>query len=310
MYTIEVMHSVAIIIVNWNTGRRLADCLKALHELSDRDLIAQAVVVDNQSTDNSCEFGKAACDGTLPVTFLQLDDNLGFARGNNLGIEALSVLVKKKSHILFLNPDTQVQDGALRELNSFFDRYSKTGVVGAHLLNPDKSTQPSVRQLPSWQVLTFMLLRLQRLMPNAKIWREYMMSDFNYEQEVEVEQVMGACMLVRQSVWTLVGELDIGFSPYWFEDVDYCKRVLEADYQVWYAPEARVIHYGGVSFHQVVGLKRTWPWVRNTVVYASRHLGWMTTMWLGLLVPVSLLLSFLGLESRRQQRIINKNRLS
>jgi len=310
MYTIEVMGRVAIIIVNWNTGRRLADCLFALHEISDRGLIAPVVVVDNQSTDDSFARGEEVCDGTLPVTLVRAEKNLGFARGNNRGLAALNTAVSERAHILLLNPDTRVLDGALGEMVKVLERRENIGVVGAHLLNPDGSTQASVRKLPTWQVLLFMLLRLQRLRPQAKMWLEYMMGDFDYEFEAEVEQVMGACILIRSDAWLVVGELDEDFSPYWFEDVDLCQRVLEAGYQTWYTPEAKVIHYGGVSFHQVVGLKRTWPWVKNTLVYAHKHLGWPTTALLTLFAPGSLFLALFGFGSRRRQQESNRERLS
>lgn len=286
------MSQVVVIIVNWNTGELLARCLSSLFARPESSRIAEIIVVDNASRDRSLVRAQVAAGqhgNSPPVRFIKSEHNLGFARANNLAL-ARAAQSRTSCHFLFLNPDTAVKTGAVETLVEVLERNRTVGIVGPKLLNADGTLQPSVRAFPTLAVFVYFFLKLHRFLPNANLWRRYMRTDFDYEREQTVDQVMGAAMLVRRNVVKDVGAFDERFRL-WFEEVDLCLRVKAAGWQVVYTPRAAVVHYGAVSFRQLWGVRRAWPWCLSAVRYALKHLGAGAAMVLGLLLPVALALA-------------------
>lgn len=287
------MQKVGIVIVNWNTGKLLAACLDSLRRLPEfeRGLIEKVVVVDNASVDESFELARrtsftpgeqaSSTPGVVPVLeFISLPENVGFAKGSNIGAQKLST----NSHVLLLNPDTEVRAGALREMMAVFDREPRVGIVGPKLLNPDGSVQPSVRPFPSVFDFLLYILKLGRVVQSRQE------AVYDYSKAWYVDQVMGAAFLIRRETWNEVGALDEGFFTL-FEEVDYCKRVFKKGWKTYFTPAAQVMHVRAASFNQLIGLSRTWPWMMSSLHYARKHFG--VVVWLGLLLltPLTLLLS-------------------
>jgi N-acetylglucosaminyl-diphospho-decaprenol L-rhamnosyltransferase len=123
-----------------------------------------------------------------------------------------------------------------------------------------------------------------------------------------VNQVMGAAFLVRREVWEQLYGLDQKFWI-WFEEVDFCRRAWNAGWQTWYTPAGEVVHYGGASFHQLVGWKKSTPWIKSSLRYARKHLNWL--VWLGLigLTPVAWGLAGLAMVTHVRVKKENKARL-
>lgn len=278
---------VSIIIVNWNTGKRLAACLRSLSALPDKALIQKIWVVDNNSRDTSLEEAMGVETG-IPVAFERLPKNAGFARANNVALKQIQA--SGLTHVLMLNPDTEVQAGAIQTLLSVLDEQVRAGVVGPKLKNTDSSIQASVRRFPSLMVFLWLFLKLSRLWTSLPFWRRYMQTDFNYGYSQRVDQVMGAAFLIRDVLLKTVGLLDENFWI-WFEEVDYCKRAAAAGWEVWYQPAAEVIHYGGVSFNQLVGLRRTVPFLNSAMYYVTKHHSILTRLILSLFYSIAVLLS-------------------
>lgn len=286
------MTQVVIIIVNWNTGALLARCVRAIARLPERGAVSRVLVVDNASRDRSLVQAQVAvgqAGNQPPVNFIKLEKNVGFARGNNLALERVRAM-DHQGPVLLLNPDTEVQPGAVSALLAALARHDRVGIVGPLLLNEDRSVQPSVRAFPTLGVLLFMFLKLHRLVPHAALWQQYMRSEFDYTRESAVDQVMGAALLIRGETLREIGPLYPRFYL-WFEEVDWCQRARAAGWEVWFTPEAKVIHHGAVSFSQLVGPARAWPWIMSSLHYARKHLGWGAVMVLAILAPVALLLS-------------------
>ena len=297
------MTKVDVVIVNWNTGSLLAKCLASLSHLPERTLIGRVIVVDNNSSDDS--IGQAeALASPLAITFFKLKENIGFARGNNVGIRKLT----GQHHLLLLNPDTEVQPGALRELVEALGELSQAGIVGAKLLNSDRTDQPSVRRFPKLINFIWLALKINRLWPGAKSWSDYMQTSFDYSKRQAVDQVMGAVFLIRAEARQAIGLLDENFWV-WFEEVDYCQRAASAGWQTWYVPEATVIHHGGVSFKQLVGLKRAWLWTVSSIQYAHKHLGWLAAVVLIALAPLGLLMALPASLVHGRKKGMTKQRL-
>lgn len=287
---------ISIVIVNWNTGELLADCLRSIRNLPDSELedVGRVVVVDNDSKDSSFEMAQRELADDERFVYMKLRKNVGFAAANNLGAGKLQDGGHGDDDILLLNPDTVVRPGALQAMAAVLERHPKAGVVGPKLLEGDGSrVQPSVRRLPTLAVFVMFFLKVQRVWDESPVWRRYMATDFDYHFEQKCEQVMGAAFLVRNSVWRELKGLDEDFWI-WFEEVDFCARAQRQGYEVWYTPGGAIVHYGGVSFGQVDGLRKGWQWVRSSLMYAGKHLGIVAWVILMLLAPVAWLLAGLA----------------
>lgn len=302
------MDKVAIVIVNWNTGSLLAKCLQALQALPEKESIQQVMIVDNASADTSVPEAKVIVDQSVPIEFILSPQNLGFAAGNNKGIQALQQRGVTSAHILLLNPDTAVQPHAITKLCRTLDRQPRAGIVGPKLLNPDGTHQPSVRRFPTFTTFLYILLKLDKLFPRTRLWQKYIAHDFSYSVEQPIDQVMGAAFLIRHNLIKEVGLLDAGFWV-WFEEVDYCRRAKTLGWQTYYTPTASVTHYGGASFHQLVGWHKSWPWIRSSLRYARKHLSAIEALLLHLAIPASLVVALVATPLHRKLRALNQARL-
>lgn len=271
----------SIIIVNWNAGLFLKRCLDSLH-LAKQNFQGEleVFVVDNASTDGSLQDLE---NHPLQIRLMKLPQNVGFARANNLA------LTKATGELLFLlNPDTEVVPESLVELARFFEEHPRAGIVGPKLLNPDGSLQPSVRRFPTPWTLFLLLTRFGYLPVFTKSLAAYEMRDFPYDAPARVNQVMGAAFAIRRAVANQIGLLDPRYWI-WFEEVDYCRRAVNAGWEVWFTPAAAVVHARGTSFRQVMPAKRAWWFGRSALQYARVHFGWLAALLIALTLPIALL---------------------
>lgn len=227
---------VSILIVNWNSKTYLRQALRSILTTCT-EMLPQVVVVDNGSFDGSAEL---VATEFPEVDFVQSPINLGFGRANNLGFERVQGDV-----VLLLNPDAELQPGALRTMLVALHNLPQVGVVGPKILNDDGSLQTScvrAQPTPLNQALDAEVLR--KWFPTWRGWGNW--KAFHATGEVEVECLSGACMLLRADVFRKVG----GFSPEFFmygEDVDLCFKVRHLGLRLYYVPGATVVHHGGRS---------------------------------------------------------------
>jgi len=204
-----------IIIVNYNTADMLVRCLHFISSQSGDN--HEVIVVDNASQDNSLESTKA----TFPwVKVIANKRNLGFARANN---QALGI--SKSKYIYFLNPDTEVKEGAFDAIIEFMESNPEVGLAGTRILNPDGSSQSSV----------------ERRYPGQRHSKGEL-----YGLKGDIAWVSGASMIARRSVMREVMGFDERFFVYG-EDLDLCLAVRNAGWTIGYIPEALVVHWGGAS---------------------------------------------------------------
>jgi len=224
----------SIIIVNWNTRQLLADCLGSIaaHVCG---LSYDVWVVDNGSTDGSVELLNTEFPS---VRLIQSAVNLGFARANNLAMTQ-----SQGQTMLLLNSDALVTPGAVQALLQVANTSPRTGIVGACLLNPDGSFQASYTNFPTlWR--EFLILSGLGRQQYGSWYPSHDADEANGPQIVDY--VEGACLLVRRSALKEVGGMDEGFFMY-AEEVDWCYRMQVHGWQVWYQPQAKIIHLGGAS---------------------------------------------------------------
>lgn len=301
------MEQVSVVIVNWNTGKLLAQCLESISALSEQSLIRHVVVVDNASADTSCTQAQPIADQHA-YTILAQHENLGFAKANNKGITYIREHGGQDDHILLLNPDTRVHAGAIPAMLSVFTKDSRAGIVGPKLLEKDGSVQPSVRSFPTLPIFLLLFLKLHRLFHASSIWSRYMMASFDYEKEQQVDQVMGAAFLIRNTVMQQLGKLDESFWI-WFEEVDFCKRAHNAGYHVVYTPGGSITHMQGTSFNQLVGIRKTKPFLNSSLVYARKHLGTAAYLLLCVLYPLGIVISLFASVAHKGQQQRNEDLL-
>lgn len=224
------MPDLSIIILTYNTCDLTRDCVAAaLAEAARSHFEVEIIVVDNASTDETMATLRAAFPA---VDVIVNASNLGFGRGNNVGLVAAA-----GRYLMLLNSDAFLQPGALRALVEFMDAHPDAGACGPMLLNADGTLQPSGRSLPSvWSIFVGMT-KLYRL------WQRdlYLERGRDYHQVKQVGEISGAALLVRRTVYEQVGGFDPNFFVY-YEDVDWCKRIDEAGYAIYYVPTAQVVH--------------------------------------------------------------------
>ena len=199
------------------------------------------IVVDAGSADGSAEVARQEFPA---ARLIAQPDNLGYTRGNNLGLRAAT-----GRYLLILNPDTEVVGDALTRMLAYMDGHSQTGLLGPQLVSPDGSVQSTRRRFPTLLTAFFESTWLQPLAPRSLLNRYYAL-DLSDDAISEVDWVMGAALLVRREAYEQVGGFDEGFFMY-SEEVDWCRRIKAAGWQVVYFPPARVIHHAGRSSEQV-----------------------------------------------------------
>lgn len=303
----KVMEQLSVIIVNWNTGKLLRLCLESLERLPEKSMVRHVLIIDNASSDNSLMQAKTVAD-RAGFTILTQSENLGFTKANNIGIKYIHEHSGADDHILLLNPDTIVHPHAIENMLTVLLSDTSIGIVGPKLLEANGDIQPSVRLFPTLSIFILLFIKLHRIFSNTKTWRSYMMADFDYTKQQNVDQVMGAALLIRNTLLQQIGLLDEGFWI-WFEEVDYCKCTQDAGFAVLYTPHASITHYKGTSFNQLVGLTKTQPLLNSSLRYAQKHLGIVAYIVLLILYPLALIIAALASGEHMRQKKVNTSRL-
>ena len=272
----------SVVIVTWNSAAYIRPCLEALPGGTRRPF--ECLVVDNASADGTAEIVRREYPWATP---LEAGGNIGFAAANNLALRRA-----RGWALLLLNPDTEVQPGALDALVDLLDRRPRAGAVGPLLLNADGGVQFSTYRLPSAATLAWEYFLRDLRRPDDQRAGSYARAE--YGREREVEGLLGACFLVRRAAMEQVGLLDERYRMY-CEEVDWGIRLRRAGWQLWFTPAARVLHHGGRSAALAPArtflelqrsrfrLYRRWyPAPRRTLLQAVTRLGmlYQATFWL------------------------------
>ncbi len=255
----------SIIIVSWNVKDDLLRCLASLKENPPSEPFEQ-IVVDNMSTDGTVDTVRSRHP---EVTLIENRENAGFAMANNQGME-----LSTGQYVLLLNPDTVVHPGSLDLLIRFLDDNPDVGACGPKLLNDDGSAQASVRRFPTFRGVLYSHTVCRLLGLFRPQYREWMMKDFGYDKQTDVDQIMGAAMMVRNSVIEEVGRLDADFFMY-FEEVDWCYRIKQTGRRIVFLPDAVITHLGGRSSSQAP-LKRIMM-LTSLLAFFRKHRGAFAT---------------------------------
>lgn len=264
------MAEISVIIVNWNVRELLDKCLASLFEAGDaielgdgKRQALEVIVVDCNSQDGSVAMARERYPA---VKLLPQSENVGFTRGNNLGMAAAAA-----DTLLLLNPDTEVCKDSLITMLGFLQQDPGTGIVGPHTLNTDGSHQSTRRRFPTLMTGTFESTWLSILAPSG-VFDRYFMRDTDDDDILEVDWVQGSALMLRRAVLQDIGGLDEGFVMY-SEELDFCRRAKEAGWKVMYHGGARIKHHGGKSSEQVAAFKQI-QFHTSKLRYFRKHHGY------------------------------------
>jgi len=238
--------NVWIVIVNYRTADLALECLRSIAAQTALVPTLKTVVIDNASGDGSVEkiagfIKRQRWEGWASV--LPLQRNGGFAFGNNAGIANALKSSPRVDYVMLLNPDTIVEQGAIRALMDFMDSHPAAGIVGSRLENAQGEAEASAHNSPS---PLGELESSARLGPLSRVLYRYRVSPPVRDTAHECDWVSGASLMIRRAVFEQIGLLDEGYFLY-FEEVDFCMRARKAGWKIWFVPDSRVIHLEGAS---------------------------------------------------------------
>ncbi len=252
---------ISIIIVNYNVKDFLLQCLRSI-DPATRDLSCEVIIVDNCSPDGSVSY----LQPLFPhVQFLSLKENVGFGRANNLALEKA-----RGEYILFLNPDTLLEERTLQAMVAYMRGHSDVGMCGCRVLNPDGTLQLACRRSYPTPWASFCKISgLQSLFPRSRLFAQYNQTFRPEDETYFVDAISGSFMFARASALNQSGGFDPDFFMYG-EDLDLCYRISRAGWKIAYVPETSVIHYKGASTRRSY-LNRIGIFYNAMELFARKH---------------------------------------
>jgi GT2 family glycosyltransferase len=247
---------VSVIIVNYNVKHFLEQALYSVQKAS-KNLQVEIIVVDNDSSDGSAQWVK---EHFPDIEIIPNKENVGYARANNQAMKIAS-----GRYFLILNPDTILQEDTIDTLVRFLDENSDVGAVGPKIIFPNGVFDYTCRRgFPTPWVSFSKLSGLSRLFPKSAFFSKYNLTYVDPDVALDVDALMGACMMISREAYRVVGGFDEEYFMYG-EDIDWCYRISKAGWRVHYHPATQIIHYKGES------TKRS-SVKRNKHFYGAMHL--------------------------------------
>jgi hypothetical protein len=236
----------SVVVVTHRTRDQVRDCLDSLVNRGGLDGLgaAEVILIDNASGDGTAEMARTEFGGS--VRLIANDENQGFSRGNNQGIEAAA-----GRNVLLLNPDTIVPPGELAKCVRWLDAQGpEVAAMSCRVQSVDGSLQHECarRLITPWSECCRALL-LDRVFPSVDWFNRERFVGWDKNDARPVPAVLGAFMLIRRTAIERLGGLDERFFLM-YEDMDWCKRAADAGLRIWYWPGAYITHLGGGFWKQ------------------------------------------------------------
>lgn len=255
--------TIHIVIVNWNSGRQLQECLASFAAISKDDVsLAGATVVDNASVDGSPD--GLTCPA--PFNLIRNSQNRGFAAACNQGAAG-----EQADFLLFLNPDTQLMPGSLEKPARYLQAPEQAGaaIVAIQLLDASGKIARNTARQPTPLSMVGNSVGLDRLLP--LVFPPHFVTEWAHEETRAVDQVMGAFFLVRRSAFEVLGGFDERFFVY-YEDMDFAVRARKLGWSSVYLSTAQAFHRGQGTTNAATD-RRMFYFARSRVLYARKHFG-------------------------------------
>lgn len=263
----QYRYDLSIVVVNYNTCHLLERLFSSIKDAT-LGLSIQTIVVDNASIDGSIAILRSLAPS---IETIFNDRNIGFGRANNQAVE-----LARGRHVLLLNTDAFVSPDTLTKTLAWMDNHPDCGVLGVRLTDETGFLQASCRFSPTIFNVFLSRTGLSRWFP----WVD-LIDDMNWDHSSvrECDWVPGCFYLIRGETLRTVGLFDSRFFMY-YEEVDHCKRVLQAGWKVFFYPYTRVIHIGGESAKSVAKISRSGRQIseiqiESELLYFKKHNGWV-----------------------------------
>mgnify|MGYP001482880892 CR=1 FL=1 len=267
----------SVIIVSYNTCRLTLNAIESVFQSRTR-YSYEVIVVDNHSTDGSVSMIREKFPA---VKVISNERNEGFSKANNRGIR-----ISRGRYVLLLNSDTVIEPDTLEIMIRFMDEHPDVGAAGCKVVLPDGSLDKACRRgFPTPSASFYYAFGISKLFPKHPRFNQYQLSYLDPDQDYPVDCLVGAFMMVRRETIDQVGLLDEQFFMYG-EDIDWCYRIKQAGWQIYYYPHTRIVHYKGASsrrkprriiyeFHRAMVIfhrkhyQARYSWFVNALVYAG-----------------------------------------
>ena len=260
-----MMIDLDIVIVNWNTGPQLRDCLESISLASPASVfkLGRCIVMDNASTDGSADNLEGF---PLPLALVRNPENKGFGYACNQGAALGSA-----EFLLFLNPDVRLFPDSMAKALLFLQdpQNEDVGVLGIQLVDQAGLVHRNVARFPTPGSLFYQMFGLDRLWPRR--FPSHFMTDWDHQDSREVDQVTGAFFLVRRKVFAELKGFDERFFMY-FEELDFAFRAKQSGWKVFYLADAQAFHHGGGATDQVKANRLSYV-LKSRVLYVDKHFG-------------------------------------
>lgn len=248
----------SVVIVSFNTKEYLENCLRSLRKVRG-EVSFEVIVSDNGSTDGSVEMVRSYESKIKNLILIVNDENLGFSKGNNVARD-----YARGKYVLFLNSDTEVKKGTLRECVKYLEDNSEIGSLTCKIVLPDGRLDRDTRRRFPTPLVSFK--RLFLFSP-----KDYWYLDKSEDETHEVDVIQGAFHLTRRKVLDEVGWFD---EDYFLdgEDIDLCWKIKERGYKIVYYPKVCILHIKKASKKKANNIRTVVSGITAMEIFYRKHL--------------------------------------
>ncbi len=257
---------VSIIIINYNTFELTRNCISSVIA-STSGLNYEIIVVDNASSEKDISL---LLHQFPLISIIKSQSNLGFAKGNNLGIKEAN-----GNYVVLLNSDTILIENTFLKLFTYMESNSQPGVVSPKLIFPDGRHQSVAQRFPSIKYSLIEFLRIQKLLPSRNAGRLLLGAFFSHKETVKADWVWGTCFMFRKSILSQLPEkkLDETFFMY-YEDMQWCMDIGQLGYEIHFFADSEVVHLMGGSSGQKNGMMEE----NGNIFLCKNYPGWQINL--------------------------------
>lgn len=279
--------NLSISIVNWNTKNHLKRCLDSIYENNYKDF--EVFVVDNNSNDGSSEMVK---NNFPKVNLITNAKNIGFAKANNQAIK-----LSHEKYILILNPDIFLFKNTISKMIDFMEENPPAGAIGIKLLDENGSELKKgyFRKYPSIPQLIFFYTIFENISLKNRWLRNRYWELVDTSRIMEIQQIPGACLLLRRKVIEEIGAFDERFHLF-FEDVDLCYRIKKSGWKIFFVPETEAIHIGAQSIGMLTYTELASTFFNSMYLYFKKNHSLIKALTAKLIITINALFKIIILR--------------
>lgn len=272
----------SIIIINFNQTLITARCLESIYK-NTSDLEVEVIVVDNGSAFESLRELKSFFP---QVEYLELPENVGYSRANNLGAGRATA-----ECLLFLNNDTLISEGILKKMVDFLKSHPQVGACGVRLENEAGAADLACANSPRFLTEVFSSCGLDKSFKKSSFFNPYYRNYWLLKEPVEVAIISGADLMVVGKVFQEVGGFDENFFFY-YEDADFCLKVRKAGYKIFYMPQLKINHLRGATI-EGFSSKKFLEWRKSRLYFYKKNYSRGEFVMVKIFMLVTLLIRFI-----------------